>query len=100
MEKPRSPAPPAEMQEKLMVFTNFQAAVRSAAKTSKAFPRPLWTCWKKTFTILGGCGGVQGGGQGSLRASWEPKVVPKTAFWSSGCRLGPPPMLWQRFQKH
>ena len=38
-EKPRSPAAPAKMQEQPMVCSHFQAAVRSAPKTSKVFPQ-------------------------------------------------------------
>ena len=44
--------------------------------------------------------GVQGSGQRTLRASWEPKGVSEKAFWSSGWRSGRPPKLCQRFQKH
>ena len=97
---PEAPPPLRKYKKKPMVFTDFQAAVRSAAKASKACPRPLWAGWKSTFTISGGCVEVQGGGQRTLRASWEPKGIPKTAFWSSGWRSGRPPMLCHRFKKH
>ena len=86
---PEAPPPLRKYKKKPMVFTDFQAAVRSAAQASKASPRPRWTSRSSTFTIHGGCGEVQGGGQRTLRASWEPK-------W----RLGRPPMLCHRFQKH
>ena len=66
--------------------------------TVQALPRPRWTSRSSTFTIHGGCGGVQGGSQRTLRASWEPKGVPKKAFWISGWRSGRPPMLCHRFK--
>ena len=77
MVEPRSPAPLTKIQQKTIVFINFQAAVRSAAKASKASQDHggrLGVALLRSMEVAGESGGVA---RGPFEHPGSPKESPK-----------------------
>ena len=99
----RSPGPPPPLRKYkknqwfLLISKELCAAPHKLPRLPQDHGGRLGVALLRSMEVAGD---FQGGSQRTLRASWEPKGVPKKVFCSSGWRLGRLPMLCHRFKKH